>query len=208
VRQIVSETIGPQRCGKILFTEKTITVGDCLDAIDQAVGAGNWSAGNGCRAKPVCDVGLARESIKERAVSCRPFVRQFPGEGKRRCFCRHERSGFGRLYPRGNRRILQRSVRFAQYRRAGARSVARVSHARQRRRSDQSRGRRQKLALRELLRRVLLLRLAPNVSECALAPNKVTGSFVPFTNFAGCSTNKHGNQRHKIGLARVPASGT
>jgi hypothetical protein len=39
VRQIVSETIGPHRCAKALFKEQTVTVGDCLDAIDRAVGS-------------------------------------------------------------------------------------------------------------------------------------------------------------------------
>jgi hypothetical protein len=41
VRQIVSETIGPHRCGKIEFGQEIITVGTCLDSIDRLVGAGN-----------------------------------------------------------------------------------------------------------------------------------------------------------------------
>jgi len=60
-----------------------------------------------------------------------------------------------------------------------------------------------------LHRQVADLRIADsqNLANANLL-SKVTGSFVPFTDFAGCSTDKHGNRRHKIGAARVPASGT
>jgi len=38
-RQIVSEVLGAHRCVKIEF-EETVTVGDCLDAIERRVGVG------------------------------------------------------------------------------------------------------------------------------------------------------------------------